>query len=66
MWFAGYNMDMDTPVDLRQHRLAEAMKFAYAKRSLLGDADFADNITEVGTEHRRHERAMLYFVECIM
>ena len=52
MWFAGYNMDMDTPADLRQHRLAEAMKFAYAKRSLLGDADFAENITEVTPTRR--------------
>ena len=40
-------MNLDTPADLRTHRLAEAMKFAFAKRSLLGDMDFAENITEV-------------------
>jgi gamma-glutamyltranspeptidase/glutathione hydrolase/leukotriene-C4 hydrolase len=51
--FAGYNfMPSDIPVrqTLNYHRIIEAFKFAYAKRSELGDEDYID-VTDVGICH---------------
>ena len=51
---AGFNLSADSVKDdegtvLTYHRLAEIFKFAYAKRSALGDEEFV-NITEVRIE----------------
>jgi len=48
-FIVGYNFkpsDMPDQKTLSYHRIIEAFKFAYAKRSELGDEDFV-NVTEV-------------------
>lgn len=57
---AGYNFTPDDIDDeaartLTHHRVVDACKFAFAKRSNLGDGDFVD-VTEVGSLHHRQHR----------
>ena len=47
-WLLGYNMTSDDISTMEKrvrtyHRMTEAFKFSYAKRTLLGDPDFVDN-----------------------
>ncbi len=53
--FVGYNFTPDNLDNLESailtyHRIIESFKFAYAKRSCLGDEDFVD-VTEVNKNH---------------
>ena len=55
IYLTGYNFNADsisTTDDsiLTYHRMSEAFKFAYAKRSALGDEAFV-NVTEVSRSH---------------
>ena len=62
--YLGYNFSPDDLEDeedriLVYHRMVEAFKFAYAKRSDLGDEDFVD-VQDVG--FTLHCRKAIYFV----